>query len=62
MADPAISVIIPAFNAERYISEAIKSVQAQSCRDFEMIVVDDGSTDKTKEVVSGFPEAMYRYQ
>lgn len=47
MTMPAISVIMPAFNAARTIGEAIASVRAQSCRRFELIVVDDGSTDAT---------------
>jgi glycosyltransferase involved in cell wall biosynthesis len=41
------SVIIPAYNAEAYLGEAIESVQAQTCSDWELIVVDDGSTDGT---------------
>ncbi|MFA9478267.1 glycosyltransferase family 2 protein [Phycisphaerales bacterium AB-hyl4] len=42
-----ISVLMPAYNAERYIDEAIESVLAQTYRDFELIVADDGSTDET---------------
>ena len=46
-----ISVIIPAFNAQAYIAEAIRSVQAQTFRNFEVIVVDDASTDATAAAV-----------
>jgi glycosyltransferase involved in cell wall biosynthesis len=48
---PAVSVVIAAYNAERTLSETLKSIGAQTFRDFEVIVVDDGSTDGTSEVV-----------
>jgi glycosyltransferase involved in cell wall biosynthesis len=48
---PTISVIIPAYNAERTILETITSVQQQTFSDFELIVVDDGSTDRTLELL-----------
>ena len=51
-----ISVIIPAFNAEKTIEEAVNSVLAQDYDDLELIVVDDASTDKTKEILAGLSE------
>ena len=49
--DDLISVVVPAHNAERFIAEALASVQAQSHRNLEVVVVDDGSTDRTAEIV-----------
>lgn len=54
---PLISVIIPAFNVERWIGEAIASALAQTWRELEVVVVDDGSRDGTAQVVEGFDDA-----
>jgi glycosyltransferase involved in cell wall biosynthesis len=51
-----VSVVIPAYNAARLIVDTIRSVQAQSMADIEIIVVNDGSTDATLEVVRGFAD------
>ena len=56
-----ISVIIPAYNAERYIAKAIDSVLSQSCSDLELIVVDDGSTDGTVNIVKSYSDPRIRY-
>lgn len=48
---PRVSVVMPAYNAERYIEEAIRSVQAQTMPDWELIAVDDRSADKTPEIL-----------
>lgn len=53
-----ISVLIPAYNAENYIAEAINSVLRQTHRAFEIIVVDDGSIDETRRVVESFSSAI----
>ena len=50
---PTISVVIPAYNAERTVLETVESVQKQTFSDLEIIVIDDGSTDKTKELLQG---------
>jgi len=54
VANPLVSVIIPAYNAERYIGEAIESVLTQSYEPVETIVVDDGSTDRTAEIARSY--------
>lgn len=61
---PKISVVIPAFNVEAYIREAIASALAQTPPVDRVIVIDDGSTDGTKDVVSQFSDNRldYRYQ
>jgi glycosyltransferase involved in cell wall biosynthesis len=51
-ASPLVTVVIPAFNSEAYIHEAIASVRAQTLSDWELLVVDDGSTDRTAEVAA----------
>jgi len=51
MSDPLVSVIIPAYNCERFIEESIKSIFAQSFTNFELIVINDGSTDSTSKVI-----------
>jgi glycosyltransferase involved in cell wall biosynthesis len=48
---PKVSVVIPAYNAAKFISAAIDSVLSQSYRDFEVIVIDDGSTDETAKIL-----------
>jgi glycosyltransferase involved in cell wall biosynthesis len=57
---PLVSVVIPAFNASRYIRQAADSVLAQSLGDLELIVVDDGSTDDTREVLSRVSDPRLR--
>ena len=51
---PRVSVIIPAYNAAGCVRRAVESVLKQSFRDFELLVVDDGSTDATRAVLSGY--------
>jgi len=61
MPSPLISIITPAYNHERYIADCIRSVIAQSYRNWEMIIVDDGSTDRTSKVIKGFPDSRIKY-
>lgn len=60
MENDLISIIMPAYNAERYVGQAIQSCIEQSYPDFELIVVDDSSTDNTCEIVEGFRDSRVR--
>lgn len=51
---PLVSIVIPAFNAERYLADAVDSVLAQDYPRLDIIVIDDGSTDATASIVAGF--------
>jgi glycosyltransferase involved in cell wall biosynthesis len=62
VASPFISVIIPTFNAARYLPDAIDSVRRQNYEPLEIILVDDGSTDDTRSVAARFPDVRYLYQ
>ena len=59
--DPTVSVIIPTYNRAALLGRSIRSVLEQSYTDFELIVVDDGSTDETAGVVAGFRDGRIRY-
>jgi glycosyltransferase involved in cell wall biosynthesis len=56
-----ISVIIPTYNRASLLGRAIESVLGQSFRDFELLIIDDGSTDNTAEVVEGITDSRIRY-
>ncbi|MCG8671797.1 MAG: glycosyltransferase [Pseudomonadales bacterium] len=62
MTVPAVSIIIPAYNAARYLPETLKSVQAQDFKDFEVILVDNGSTDETLSIANAAAKADRRIQ
>ncbi len=53
---PKVSVIMPIYNAETYLSEAIETVLAQTFKDFEFIIVDDQSTDSSRNIVQSYDD------
>ncbi len=60
-AAPIVSIVMAAFNEEKYISDAIQSVLNQSFTDFEFIIINDGSTDRTEEIIQSFKDPRIRY-
>lgn len=55
---PRVSVITPVYNHERFIAECVESILAQTYNDFEIIVVDDGSTDRTPEILATYKDRI----
>ena len=58
---PAVSIILPAYNCEKFIGKAIESVLLQSFPDFELIIINDGSTDKTEMIILGYADPRIVY-
>ena len=59
--NPSVSVIIPVYNSERYLAQCLDSVRGQTLKDIEIICVDDGSTDKSSEILSDYAARDERY-
>ena len=58
---PNISVLLPAFNAEKYIEHAIQSILNQTYSNFELIILNDGSSDSTEEIIKSFKDTRILY-
>ena len=56
MLEPKISVVMPAYNAEKYIAETIDSILSQTFSDFEFIIINDASTDSTQEIIESYKD------
>lgn len=59
---PKVSVIVPAYNVSAYIEDALRSLERQTFQNFEVLIVNDGSTDKTVDVVKPFVERDSRFR
>ncbi len=60
MANPKLSVLLSAFNAEKYIREAVESILNQTFTDFELLIADDGSKDRTRRIIDSFEDPRIR--
>ena len=60
MQQPWLSVLIPTYNGENFLPAALESILVQGDNDIEVIVVDDGSTDDTKEKIASFGNVVRR--
>jgi len=59
--EPLVSIIIPTYNRAKFLPRAVNSVLNQTFKDFELIIVDDASTDNTKDIIQGFKDPHIRY-
>ena len=60
--EPLISVVIVTYNRAHFLKDALDSIKRQTFKDYEIILVDDGSTDNTKEIVEMYEGIHYIYQ
>ncbi len=60
--NPLVSIIIPVYNGANYVEEAIKSALAQTYKKIEVVVINDGSTDKTEEIVKKYLKKVRYYK
>jgi glycosyltransferase involved in cell wall biosynthesis len=61
MVGPRITVLMPVYNAERFLRQAIDSILAQSFKPFEFLIIDDGSTDRSAEIVESYRDPRIRF-
>lgn len=58
--NPRITVFMPMFNAEKFVSEAVDSILNQTFKDFELLIIDDGSTDRSREIIESYQDPRIR--
>jgi len=61
MSAPTVSVVLPVYNCERYVGAAIESILAQSFSDYELLIIDDGSTDATPKILATYKDHHIRH-
>jgi teichuronic acid biosynthesis glycosyltransferase TuaG len=61
MVTPLVSIIVPCYNAQKYISQTINSILNQKHTHFEIIIIDDGSFDKSKDIINQFNDSRVHY-
>jgi glycosyltransferase involved in cell wall biosynthesis len=61
MQQPLVSIVMPAYNAEKYIAESVNSILAQTYKNFELLIADDCSTDRTREILSAFNDSRISF-
>ena len=55
MKKPKFSIIVPVYNTEKYLKRCLDSIKSQSFKDYEVIIVNDGSTDNSSDIISKYP-------
>lgn len=61
MKKPKISVLMPVYNAEKFLNEAIDSILEQTFKDYELLIINDASTDRSKEIILSYKDPRIRY-
>lgn len=57
---PKVTVLMPVFNGEAFLREAVNSILAQTFTDFEFLIIDDGSTDRSIEIIGSYKDSRIR--
>jgi len=60
MKNPKVTVLMSVYNGEKYLQEAIDSILGQTFKDFEFLIINDGSTDKTGEILKSYDDPRIR--
>ena len=58
--NPSVTVLMPVYNGERYLKEAVKSILSQSYSDFDFLIINDGSTDGSLETIKSYSDRRIR--